>query len=327
LSAEPPVDERAYREILAAIVKRFVRLVGAPAALRVARRVPHFQVDGEGNVLSYDPADPLDTINRLIDQYGAVFGEAGVALSRRAAQTPGEGILTETSPFAPVLNQPVRFLLVDDHLLFRDGIAALVNAQPSMTVVGATGSAQEAVKLARELRPDIVLMDVSLPDGTGVHATQAILAELPSTRIVFLTVHEEDEQLFAALRAGGMGYMFKNVRAADLVKTLQGVIRGEAGISRVVARRILDEFSRTPAPRPATSEATLKLTAREVEVVRELARGATNREIAAKFVISENTVKNHVRNVLSKLHLHNRREVAHYARDHNLLPPPPNSPH
>jgi DNA-binding NarL/FixJ family response regulator len=170
-------------------------------------------------------------------------------------------------------------------------------------------------------------MDVSLPDGNGMQATQAILTERPDTKIVFLTIHEDDEQLFAALRAGGLGYLFKNVRAADLIRTLHGVARGEAGLSRAIARRILDEFSRTPAPRPAASEAALELTAREIEVVRELARGATNREIAKSFVISENTVKNHVRNVLAKLHLHSRREIARYARDHNLLPPQPDPPH
>jgi len=171
------------------------------------------------------------------------------------------------------------------------------------------------------LKPALMLMDISLPDGDGLGATQAILAAQPNTKIVFLTVHDDDERLFAAIRVGAMGYLLKNVRATELLQCLRSVARGEAGISPAIARRILEEFSHTPPPRPVQSAQATELTAREREIVRELARGASNREIARKFVISENTVKNHVRNVLSKLRLRSRRDIADYAREHGLTPP------
>ena len=142
-------------------------------------------------------------------------------------------------------------------------------------------------------------------------------------RSSFLTVHEDDETLFAAIRAGAVGYLFKNTRATELLKRLRAVARGEAGISPLLRRRILDEFSKTAGHRRPIRQSLSRigLTAREIEIVREIAHGASNRDIARRLVISENTVKNHVRNVLAKLHLRNRREVAEYAQRHRLIPP------
>ena len=312
-----------YREVLTSIVKRFVLLMGAPAALNIARKIPKLSVDSEGNVLAFDDANPLGAINQLIDQYVSLFGDAAITLSRQVirplAPSLDSALLHHTGLAA--LSQPIRILLVDDHVLFRDGLVSLLNAQPDMTVVGSASSMREGSALTRDLKPDVVLMDMGLPDGSGVEATQAILAGRPETKVVFLTVHDEDETLFAAIRAGALGYLFKNVRTTELLHTLRGVARGEAGISRAIAGRILAEFSRTPMP-PSTGDAeATELTARELEIVRELAQGATNRDIAAKLVISEYTVKNHVRNVLAKLHLRSRRDVATYARDHRLFPP------
>ncbi len=162
-------------------------------------------------------------------------------------------------------------------------------------------------------------MDFGLPDGTGLDATKIILDESPTTTIVFLTVADDDERLFAAIRAGAMGYLFKSVRATELVKTLRGVVQGEAGVSRACARRVLEEFSRLPPPPHIDPFENTELTPRELELVRELARGATNNEIAKRFVISENTVRNHVHNVLAKLRLHSRRDVADYARARGLI--------
>ena len=323
--ATPDIPSAApvpYREIITSIVKRFVRLMGATAALNLARRIPQLSVDAEGNVLSFDEADPLGTINQLIDQYGSVFGDAAITLSQQAVKPLARSLdsaVLRTTGLGP-LAQPIRLLLVDDHVLFRDGLIGLLNAQADMTVVGGASTIREGIALARDLKPEVVLMDMSLPDGSGVEATQAILAEHPEAKVIFLTVHEEDEALFAAIRAGALGYLFKNVRTAELLKSLRGVVRGEAGISRAIARRILAEFSRTPPPPAETAEAA-ELTARELEIIRELAQGATNHDIAAKLVISENTVKNHVHNVLAKLHLRSRREIASYARDHKLIPP------
>jgi two-component system NarL family response regulator len=232
-------------------------------------------------------------------------------------------LLVEAGFEPPLGSFVTRLLLVDDHVLFREGLISLIAPQPDFHVIGQAGSVQEAVTLARQLRPDIILMDFILPDGTGLDATLAILAEMPGTRIVFLTVHEDDETLFAAIRAGAVGYLFKNTRSADLLKRLRAVTRGEAGISPAVALRILDEFSKTTSPPAGGDEpAGTELTPREIEIIRELAQGASNREIARHLVISENTVKNHVRNVLAKLHLRNRREVVEYAQRHRLVPPP-----
>lgn len=317
---EPSPEVVPYGVILTSIIKRFLELVGPEAALSVARRIPLLSVDDEGNVLSYDDEDPVGTITALIYAYRDVFGEVAVMLSQQAAQPVAgdESLLQETGLTALRID----ILLVDDHILFRESLASMLAGQPDMRVVGQAGFVQEAIKFARKLQPHIILMDISLPDGTGLEATQAILAERPGTKIVFLTVHDEDEQLFAAIRAGALGYLNKNIRPGELLKQLRDVARGEAGISSAIARRILEEFSRTPAPSPMPSEAA-ELSAREIEIVRELARGATNREIAQKLVISKNTVRNHVSSVLSKLHLRSRRDIADYARDHGLFRPPP----
>ncbi|MEK7323791.1 MAG: response regulator transcription factor [Chloroflexota bacterium] len=324
---DPSAEDPRYREIITSIIKRFVRLVGAPAALNVARRIPHLSVDAEGNALGYNRDDPLDTITLLMDEYGSVFGDVAVTLAHQAAkpvaQSADDILLAEAGLLPSSLPSPMRLLLVDDHILFREGLVGLISPQPDMKVVGQASSAKEAIALARDLKPDLILMDISMPDGSGIDAARVIMADAPTAKIMFLTVHSDDEQLFAAVRVGAVGYAFKNVRAAELLKSIRGIGRGEAAISRPIARRILDEFSRmTPQQqRPAEAHETVELTSREIEIVRELAQGASNREIAAKLVISENTVKNHVRNVLSKLRVRSRRDVADYARDHGLASP------
>ncbi len=218
----------------------------------------------------------------------------------------------------------VRTLLVDDHALFREGLASLLLGQPDFTVVGEAGSVREAILMARELRPDLVLMDFTLPDGTGLEATRAILGEWPETKIVFLTVHEEDERLFAAVRSGAKGYMLKNVPVAKLLQRLRGLERSEAALEPAMTSRILEEFSHTQPERRADHKALAELTPRETDVLRELAGGGTNREIAERLFVSENTVKNHVSSILSKLNLQNRGQAARLARQHGLKPDPPN---
>jgi DNA-binding NarL/FixJ family response regulator len=210
----------------------------------------------------------------------------------------------------------IRVLLVDDHILFRQGLTGLLDAQPDFKVIGQASSVQEAIALSRELKPDLVLMDFGLPDGTGLDATLAILAEWPETNIVFLTVHEEDDRLFAAIRSGAKGYLLKNVPIAKLLAFLRGLEQGEAAISQAMTTRILYEFARTEPTRQRHDSPPTELTTRELEILRELTTGATNRQIADHLVISENTVKNHMRNILAKLNLKNRREVANYAREH-----------
>ncbi len=219
----------------------------------------------------------------------------------------------------------MKILLVDDHVLFREGVASLLDTQTDMTVLGEAVSVQEAIAKARELKPDTILMDITLPDGSGLEATRQILAEQPKVNIVFLTVHEDNERLFEAIKNGGKGYLLKNTRTASLLEMLRGLDRGETAISRRMASRIITEFARMSTQLdtviPDTSEEDIVLTNREIDVLKLVTNDASNKEIAARLVVAESTVKNHMSNILNKLHLKNRREAAAYARRHGLIPP------
>jgi DNA-binding NarL/FixJ family response regulator len=204
----------------------------------------------------------------------------------------------------------MRILLVEDHLLFQESLGRLLDTQPDMTVVGGATSVQDALAKARQLKPDIILMDFTLPDGTGLDATRAILAELPGTRIIFLTIHEEDDKVFNAIRHGAQGYLPKSVTSTHLLNYLRGMERGEAAIQPELTARILKEFAQLTPREDLNPEAVSKLTMRQREILKELKTGATNRQIAARLVISEQTVKNHVSRVLKKLNLKSRHELA-----------------
>ncbi len=323
LDSYSPYEENC--SLLTSVVKRYVRLIGPAGAVAVARRVPGLIVDDRGNVLAYDPENPLGTVRSLIDEYEMVFGENAVALPFQLSPTIGETLNDDGRSELADASQPghistLRILLVDDHVLFRQGLAGLINPQPDFTVVGEASTVEEAVRKAHDLRPDVVLMDISLPDGTGLEAAQDILIDCPEIKIVYLTVHDDDETLFAAIRGGGSGYLPKSVSAVELFSRLRGLRRGEAAISPGIARRILQEFSRLPGPREPGITPSIELTPREVEIMRALAIGSTNREIADRLFISEHTVKNHVKHVLAKLRLHSRQEAADYARVHGLFP-------
>jgi len=204
---------------------------------------------------------------------------------------------------------------VDDHALLRDGLAGLLNAQPDFEVVGEAQDSAEAVERTAELMPDLVLMDVDMPHMDGLVATERIKAALPYVTVVMLTVHDTDDKLFAAIRAGAQGYLLKDIRGVELVEALRGLARGEAPISRRLASRLLQEFARKPTvPSPTT-----QLTPRELEILEMVAARKRNREIADALFISEFTVKNHLRNILAKLHLRNRHEAAIFAREQRLL--------
>jgi DNA-binding NarL/FixJ family response regulator len=144
----------------------------------------------------------------------------------------------------PASGHPIRIVVVDDHMLVREGLVSLLDPQPDLQVVGQAGSVREAITVAQDLRPDVVLMDFTLPDGTGEEATRAILATLPATKIVFLTVHDDDERLFAAIAAGATGYLLKSMRSADLLSRLRDVARGEVAFSPATTQRILAEVAR-----------------------------------------------------------------------------------
>jgi DNA-binding NarL/FixJ family response regulator len=201
-----------------------------------------------------------------------------------------------------------RILVVDDHVLFREGLSSLLRSAADFEIVGNAGSVHEAIHLARELRPDIILMDFALPDGTGVDATRVILPELPNCRIVFLTMYESDDKLFEALRAGAKGYLPKNTPSPNLAASLRALANGELALSRQLMSRVVDEFSRMRRSEQ-DDKALSKLSMREMEVLRELENGASNQEIAQRLYLSENTVKHHIRSILEKLRVPNRREA------------------
>lgn len=204
-----------------------------------------------------------------------------------------------------------RILLAEDHVLFRKGLAQLLNSQPDFQVIGEAGDGFEARDKARELMPDLILMDIDMPRCDGRKATRLIKAELPYVVIVILTVSDDEQDLFAAIKNGAQGYLLKKIDPEDLFERLRGMARGEAALSRLMADKILREFAREGAnPAPNFGSA---LTDREEQVLALVARGMTNREIAVALVIAENTVKNHLRNILSKLHLDNRVQAAAYA--------------
>ena len=212
-----------------------------------------------------------------------------------------------------------KVLVIDDQILFREGLMSLLRSTPDFQLIGFAGSVSEGREQAALYKPDIILMDFSLPDGTGLDATRAILAELPETKIIFLTVHESDENLFAALRLGAKGYMLKDISSSDLLASLRALNRGEKAVSRKMMSRIMDEFARTPLPEAGNEKLLTRLSPRELDVIREIEAGATNLEIAQHLFLSINTVRHHMRNVLGKLGLKNRRELAVFARKNGLV--------
>jgi len=213
-------------------------------------------------------------------------------------------------------HKPIRIVVVDDHVLFREGLVAIIRSESEIEVVGQAGSVKEAIALIGSLKPEVVLMDFGLPDGTGVDATRAILDEYPECRIVFLTMSEEDDDLFSAVRSGAKGYLLKNMHPSKLVATIKSVYEGESALSRSMTLRLMEELARTKAPQH-TGDPTL--TRRELDVLRELAGGFSNAEIAEHLVIAENTVKYHVHSIFDKLGLSDRREAAAYAKKHGLI--------
>jgi DNA-binding NarL/FixJ family response regulator len=217
----------------------------------------------------------------------------------------------------------IRVLLADDHSLFREGLANILNAQPEFEVVGEAGDGLEAIVKARELVPELIVMDITMPGVNGVEATQRIKAELPQVTIVMLTVRDEDEELFAAIKSGAQGYLLKSIRSRDLVNLLPAAVRGEAVLTPALGGRMLEEFRRLSQSQPLVPEEgeIVALTQREQEVLGLVAEGASDKGIASALNISIHTVKSHMRNILAKLHLSHRHEAALYALREGLIPP------
>jgi two-component system nitrate/nitrite response regulator NarL len=208
----------------------------------------------------------------------------------------------------------MRILLVDDHILFRKGLANLLDSQQDLEIIGEAGDGFEGVEKAKTLKPDLILMDVTMPRCNGPEATRLIMREMPDMQIVMLSVSDDDQDLFTAIRAGAMGYLLKSIKPDELFARLRGLAEGEAPINRLMAAKILREFARSPVqPEPRPANWPQEITEREREVLQCVAKGMSNREIGEALNIAENTVKNHVRSILDKLHLANRAQMAAYA--------------
>lgn len=215
----------------------------------------------------------------------------------------------------------MNILIADDHALFRDSLRSLLEAH-GLTVVGEARNGREAVDLAHRLKPDIVLMDLSMPELDGLAATRLISADLPEVKVVVLTASDEDSKLFEAIKSGAQGYLLKNLESEEFFGLLDAISRGEPGLTPVLARKLLQEFARPAAPSKESHDPDA-LTDREREVLELLVQGITsNRKLARQLGVSENTVKFHVRNILDKLHLHNRAQVVSYAIRHKIVDTP-----
>jgi DNA-binding NarL/FixJ family response regulator len=211
----------------------------------------------------------------------------------------------------------MKIVIADDHALFRDSLRSLLEAH-GLEVLGEARNGREAVELARKLKPEVLLMDLSMPEMDGIAATKLISADQPEVKVVILTASDEDSKLFEAIKSGAQGYLLKNLESEDFFNLLEGVKRGEPALTPALARKLLQELARsTRAPEPQNPD---ELTDREREVLELLVNGVTsNRRLAKQLGVSENTVKFHVRNILDKLHLHNRAQVVSYAIRHRIV--------
>jgi two-component system nitrate/nitrite response regulator NarL len=214
----------------------------------------------------------------------------------------------------------MRLIIVDDHSLFRGALVYLFHSQPGFEVVGEASTIKEALALVDVQHPDLIIMDVGLPDGSGIDTISKILQKIPDVNIVLLTIHASDESAFTAIRLGAKGFLLKDISAPALLTALHGLSKGELAVSRAVLSRYVTELRPLFMPRGGDgSGSETTLTFREIELLAELSSGDSNSEIARRLSISENTVKIHVHNILHKLKLQSRQEAATYARRHGLV--------
>lgn len=218
--------------------------------------------------------------------------------------------------------RPIRILICEDQTLMREGLKTILeldNDVPPFEIIGEAGNGEEAVQQANKLSPDIVLMDIQMPRQNGVQATAAISATLPATRVIILTTFDNEDYVFDAIKAGAMGYLLKDTPANDLAATIRRVHQGESFIQPQVATRLLMEFGRRGPAAKNTLGEDEELSQRELDVLKLLAQGASNRDIAARLVLAEGTIKNHVSSILIKLHAANRTQAANMARERGLI--------
>jgi len=212
----------------------------------------------------------------------------------------------------------IRVLIADDQALFRRGLYVVLGTEEHIEVVAEAENGEEAVQKAIELAPDVVLMDVRMPRMSGIEATRAIADAVPTAKILMLTVSDEEEDLYEAVKAGATGYLLKEISIEEVANAIRAVVTGQSLISPSMASKLLSEFNNL-AKQAQQKVLVPKLTDRELQVLKLVAQGMSNREVAEDLFISENTVKNHVRNILEKLHLHSRMEAVVYAVREKLL--------
>ena len=212
----------------------------------------------------------------------------------------------------------IRVLVADDHALFRQALRGVLAEEPDLELVGEAGDGTEAVAMAVDLAPDVVLMDVRMPKLAGIDAAREIATQLPAAKIVMLTVSDEESDLFEAIKAGASGYLLKEVDPAEIAEAVRQIHAGHSLLSHVVASKLVSEFAAI-SKRADERASRPNITARELEVLHLASDGLTNRQIGRRLGISENTVKNHIRNILEKLHLHSRMEAVLYAVREQLI--------
>jgi DNA-binding NarL/FixJ family response regulator len=210
------------------------------------------------------------------------------------------------------VQRQIRVLIVDDHPVLRHGMAAVLRQEPGFNIVGEAADGSEALAKARELRPEVVLMDINMPRTNGLQAALRLQSEMPTAKVLMITVSEKDEDLMRAVKFGARGYLLKDSDPRDIVNAIHRVADGEAVFPPQMAARLLEEWKGGNDARPAPNEAS-ELSAREAEVLALVSKGASNREIGGTLFISENTVRTHLKNILEKLHVKNRSEAAAYA--------------
>ena len=219
--------------------------------------------------------------------------------------------------------EPINILIVDDHTLFRTGIRKMLEAEADMRVVGEAATGREALDQARSLMPDVVIMDIKMPDASGsgkaldgIEATRILHREMPHVGIIFCTVFEDDEFVFAGLQAGGQGYILKDDDPDTMLRAIRAVAHGESLLGATIAQKVLRQFSALPGKQTTLVD---DLTPREMEVLKLIAAGLSNKEIAEALVLSEKTVKNHINNIFSKLHVYDRSQAMLYAIRQGLV--------
>jgi DNA-binding NarL/FixJ family response regulator len=227
----------------------------------------------------------------------------------------------EASEESAIDAEPIRVVVVDDEELFRRGLVMLIGTEPDLTVVGEASSGSEAVEICAATSPDVVLLDVKMPHGSGIESCAAIKQSVPSAAIIMLTSSDEESDLYAAIKSGASGYLLKASSISEVGQAIRGAAAGQSLISPAMAAKLLEEFKQISAP-VGRAPALPTLTERESQVLKAMSRGLTNREIGKELFISDNTVKNHVANILGKLQLRSRVEAILYAVRENLVDSP-----